>query len=353
MNFKNLVLSKLENIEQTLSELDYLKNYSIKKDSDKYIINLEPHEGKTGLLTLFLLKDGNVTLGVKQGGNPDLSSMVAEYIVSKHKEETSSVTGTITLSKFNSDDFELFIDYFKTVKCCNIERINNDTPKSILVRISNNRGVCTLTLFSNNTLCIQGKPTLLKLEINQTISLLYPEYSEKLIKENTFYKITMLEEDIEKQLVSMLPKSYNFLKGKLTDYLKQAIVLRRIKLPNLPDYSCKVDTAFVVIEGVLNKILSEELKITYNNFGDIFTEDANTNVFKLKATHKNIIKDKQLATKLENIYNLFNKRRHSLLHFRSPIPTKALIQTEEEADMLFMRCLVIIDETVEAFLESK
>lgn len=355
MEYKNLDLQNLDKLQDTLSSCDFLKEFKIKsQDNSKTAYELIPLQGKTGLINIFHNKNGKITLGISQGGNPDLSAKIAEIIVEKHKADVSAVLGTLTLSNFSEKNFNLIIGYFKEEKNCKLTLTEHDNPKSIQAKLENKNGQCNITFYFNGTLIIQGKPNILKLEISQTISILCPEHSDELIEsEVNFFKITMLEDDIDSQTRKLLPNSYDYLKGKLIDYLKQAVVLSRIQLPTLPDYSCKVDTVFVVIEGILKRILTEELHITFDNFGDVFEKRENEHRFKLAEKHIKIVNSKILADRLETLYTLFNNRRHSLLHFKLPTETKPLIQSEVEANLLFSKCMLLIDETIKTFLEEK
>lgn len=354
MDYKNLDLDRVNLITQTIQEMPFIKKSIIKSnDSAKTIIELIPVEGELGLLTIFHVKNGKTTLVVNQGKNVELSKKVADIIAERHKRDVSSVIGSLTLSGFKEDDFDLIVDYFKEEKFCELDKIKHEKPKCIQAKLKNGYGSCDLTYYSNGTLFIQGKASILKLEISQTISILCPNFSDDLVKEEkNFFKIDMLEDDIDRQTRIYLPNSYDYLKGKLIDYLKQAVVLSRIQLPTLPDYSCKVDTVFVVIEGVLKKILKEEYGIEFDNFGEVFVPDQSNQKFKLHPDTALVVKSETLADKLETLYTLFNKKRHNLLHFHSPVAVKDLISNEKEADTLFTKCMILIDETIKTFLEK-
>ncbi|WP_160680890.1 type II toxin-antitoxin system RnlA family toxin [Clostridium sp. C8-1-8] len=324
--FKEVLLN-VDNIEIVID--DYFRekysNYEVslnqKKTKENNKIYDVQFDGRSLFLSVFINKQGKVTLKVKEGKEQEEKELLATYIVNSSKCKIQSTGKSKSLSFRNIDfnDFKNIISIIKEEDLCTSCMPFEDNEVKLSYKITGRyRDVLTVNYFkTTNNVTLQGLP----LEVFNYTSSLFNELldiDEVVNTMNEACKESILVESIEEKFTKIMPNSYD----KHTEKLKKSLIKSVYNLEaTCQDLTC-TDLIFEplrALEGHIIITLSRDYGVTkpYKGNLSMFTYDEDNDIvnFRKNIDEKKVREKNNKVYYYKKVYSHIVRYRHRYFHW--------------------------------------
>lgn len=289
---------------------------------------------QSALIDFLCNNDGTTTIFFKQGKNQELGEKLAEFVketidpnefesvemsLQHLKEEDIHPILELVASDKYEDDLAMFILDEK-----------QDSERVLQVEIKSVKHQdCLMFTFhrTTGTLQLQGKPLFVyKRLCYHFVDALNILGIEKILSRKDESRAEVVRQEVAEQ---MLEKTYPNVFEKAPPELKKLIVSGMcisLSTPTLPEYSMLTYPDLRALEGAIHNCL-----IAYglysSNYSDdgkarvgcMFYLDSKTQTYSLKSEHVNNIGCGEMVKALEDGYNQYSGKRHSLFHIEEEL----------------------------------
>lgn len=270
----------------------------------------------TATLNILELNTGKVTLHYGQGKNPDFSKKVAEKII----EKCSYVElpfNQLVLGTIDNENFEflrLSIAEYATLE----SEVDIANGKQFKYR-GRQGDIIFINRYNNNTLHIQGRPSLLFTQLIDPLSLIYSK-NEFIVNLCGYFHTEVNQAEIEREYLGLNPNANNLVNDNLQGLIQTSIAISKVHIGGLSDYSYITFPILKALEGIIKDILSDhDIIISVEGF-NCFDKNQVTGVYTLKQEISNQINDNNIESIVSTLYNYFNRTRHRIFHYDTLLP---------------------------------
>lgn len=324
--FKELLLN-VDNIESAIN--DYFKeNYSTHKvtlnekktkpNNNVYDISFD---GRSLFMSVFINKQGKVTLKIKEGKEQEEKELLARYIVnsSKCKIKSDTKNKNISFKNIDFDDFNSVIDIIKDEEWCRSCIISEDNAIKLSYKVTGRyRDVLTINYFkTTNKVMLQG----LHLEVfNYTTSYFNEllEVEDVINSMNEACNENIGVTTIDDKFKSIMPNSY----GKYTDKLEKSLIKSVYNLEaTCQELTCTelIFEPLRALEGHIIITLSKDYGVTkpFANNLSMFTYDEENDIvnFRKKIDEDKVREKNNKVDYYKKAYKHIVKYRHRYFHW--------------------------------------
>ena len=284
---------------------------------------------------------GALTIFPSVGKNPALSELIAEDIYNRVSSELGKSPFSNGFSiKMPFDDFEILIDLLKEYDDISLENYSKQDepgkPRYELYRFKSDLNDTVVVKYFNNTnrIQIQGKPLYLFNEITSLICQSEENAGSVVDAHIELCNLKVERSELNNELMDILGIDvYNFMTVTHRAMLNTSIILSKVKIDGLDDYSYILQQALRTYEGFMRKMMSTKgCKFKpKKQIGAFFTNRPNDNVdFTMKPQYTSGF-DANLISIFESMYNFYRSNRHPYMHSSDNDSTTSIIGTYEKA----------------------
>lgn len=313
--------------------LEISRIYSGKSYKFRYPNNNPP----TATLNILELTTGKVTLIYGQGKNPDLSKKVADQII----EKCSYVElpfNQLVLGNINSENFEFLkstIAEYATIES------EEDIANGKQIKYKGIQGDnISIIKYNNNTLHIQGRPSLLFTQLIEPLSLIYPK-NEFIVNLCGYFHTDINQAEVESEYLRLNPNANKLVNDHLQGLIQTSIAISKVHIGGLSDYSYMTFPILKALEGLIKSILSDYGIIVSTEGFNCFDKNLTTGAYSLNQDTKNRINNSKVENIISTLYNYFNKTRHRIFHYDTLLPQT--ISHEKALDIINSTIEIIED----------
>ena len=305
-----------------------------------YVYNYQFEGAKTARIHIYYKSDGTTTIYNDQCKNKSFSNSVVEKIIEKCLIKEFDFN-QLYFSRISDTDFDLLFKYISDIGA-KIET-ERELPNGKQYKIKGRLGEeLSIIQYNNKSIHFQGKPSLL---FNNIVDLLVDIFPPKDVLKGQlgYYNITTPEIEILSELETLYPITGTALSPKLKAIILPSIALKKLSF-DLSDYSFMAFPVLRGLEGVLKLIFSNH-NITITNvdgFGNFFEINYTTRKFMASDVTTTAIPCAKTCNALADMYNQFNKNRHTLFHVDSLAPR---VINQQEAHAIINDTLNIIESS--------
>jgi RnlA-like RNase toxin of RnlAB toxin-antitoxin system len=238
------------------------------------------------------------------------------------------------------------IEYISGLDNINYDRARHENPKHYRHRFESSVGdKITLNIYDTGKLVIQGKPAYLYSEVISFLSYC-PEVTIKDIVEanNKLQNIDIKVDDIREEIRALMPNSYGGIDNVIMKMLSPSFSFKKINM-ELEDYSCYAFPALRALEGYLKYLFYLENVEVGHSFGEFFDYNNKDGQHYLKRRYCKQISNDKIKFSIQEIYNYFNKNRHTLFHTEQILIVSRILENKEEADLIINEVINMIETT--------
>lgn len=314
--------------EEFVKELGegYSHTYNYNSDSKPKTITITITKNGISSILICYIKEGLVSFN-PQGKNAEIAEQCRDKLINDTKINAIDKK-VFTVKKVSEDDFLAVIEYLSENFKKTEENTNEHEKYSFSFKDELDAHII-VHYYNNGTLMIQGKVTSLFMESVNTCSELL---SPATIKESqiTFFELTGEKAHVvDDSLKYYIPDGYDKIEGKIENVMYPSLVMLNNPF-ELPDYSCYAFPVLRGIEGVLKKKISEEVG-SFTNFGDFFQKDGDKWILKDSC---NIFSSDEVKHATLNLYNFYNKNRHTTFHMDLTTETTRVLDYGTACDVV-------------------
>lgn len=310
------------------------------KETEQRISYIIVNEGKEIKIDFIKAKGGALTIFPSVGKNTDISELIAEDIYLR-------ICSNLTKSPFANgfsikmpyDDFVILVDLLKEYDDITVENYSKfyepGKPAYEQYRLKSDLNDSVVVKYYNNTerLQIQGKPLYLFNEITSLICQ-SEENAESVVDAHIeLCSLNVKRDELNEELMAILGTDvYNFMTVSHRAMFNTSIVLSRVKVSGLDDYSYILQQALRTYEGFTLKMMAGKGCVLppRKQIGEFFTRDDVSDPFTMKTKYTTSV-DTAMITLFEDMYNFFHSKRHPYMHSTDSDATTVVIGTYEGA----------------------
>ena len=322
-------------------ELNLEGDFDIKsKDTDQRISYTIINDDKEIKIDFIKAKGGALTIYPSVGKNTDISELIAEDIylrISSNLNKSPFANGFSI--KMPYDDFVILIDLLKEYDDIHIENYSKfDEPEKPVYeqyRLKSDLNDSVVVKYYNNTgrLQVQGKPLYLFNEITSLICQSEENAGAVVDAHIELCKLTVERDELNEELMAILGADvYNFMTVTHRAMFNTSIVLSKVCIEGLDDYSYILQQALRTYEGFTLKMMSEKGCVLppRKQIGEFFTRPTVNDEFVMKTRYSNLL-DASMITLFESMYNFFHSKRHPYMHSSDNDAKTSIVGTYEGA----------------------
>ncbi|WP_169871297.1 type II toxin-antitoxin system RnlA family toxin [Shouchella patagoniensis] len=292
--------------------------------------------------------------GITVKSDDDFNTEISEELAWHIKESAQPLQKNRSFQIKNFDPhnegyFDLLIEYISEIDNVNFEKKGNHLTKQYKFENEKKSDKITLTLHSNNTLQVQGKPWLLHAEVMSLLSELNAiDFDGVISTQSEFFEVPIDDQVVDDDISSILVNSRDFLGTHLVNILASSVIYRSVNIP-MPEYSSTTIPAFRGLEGYL-KLLFKQIGVTIDKFGFSKDKISFDNIKKKHVVHNNIVSQLDpekmfIVQAIEKCYTHYNNNRHTYSHVSVNIVSTGTITDKRIADTLILDTLNLIEST--------
>jgi hypothetical protein len=337
--------SKVENVIRNWCDQELADPYTLKKTENAQQIAYTVTCGDNSFMIILYKGAGDTyTISPNTGKDKVTSAIVAEYIYSQLCSElVKSPYANGFSMKMPYDDFTILIQLLEENDDISFETTSNVSEpgraqyKMYRLRSTKQDTVVIKYYTGTGRIQVQGKPLYL---FNEILSLICDtgENAEALVDAHIqLCDLTVNRADLDDDLLNILGTGlYNFLTVSQRAMISSSLVLSRVTINGLNDYSYIIMQSLKAFEGFLEKLLVQDgfsMNANKNgtkrhHVGDFFEKKGVDFVFKTAyiSTPKSVNR-----SVLEKTYTFFNMNRHPFMHARGDDVTTVVISSFDEA----------------------
>ena len=291
-----------------------------KKERIAYIIN---NDGKEIKIDFIKANGGALTIFPKVGKNQDISKLIAEDIFGRVNSDIDKSPYANGFSiKMPEEDFRVLIDLLG--KYDNITNENYsiqdevEKPKYEMYKFKSDLNDTVVIKYYNNTnrIQIQGKPLYLFNEITSLICNDRNNAEAVVDAHIELCNLNVTRSELDEELCAILGEDvYNYMTISHRAMLNSSIILSKIRINGLDDYSYIIQQALRTYEGFTLKMMDEKGCVLppRKQIGEFFTRTTSTVPFKMKEKYINDLDGKYIDI-FEKMYNFYHDKRHPHMH---------------------------------------
>lgn len=285
-------------------------------------------------------KGGALTIYPNVGKNTNISEMIAEYVYKRVTSNMGNVPFANGFSiKMDYESFNILIELLKEYDNISVDNYSksNDEGKAAyeLYKLKSTLGDTVVIKYYFNTkrVQVQGKPLYLFNEITSLICESGNSADDVVDAHIELCHLKVTRNELNNELLDLLGTDlYDFMTVTHRAMLNTSIVLSKIKVDGLDDYSYIIQQALRSYEGLTLKMMSNKGCILpkRKQIGEFFIRQNVNDDFKMKNIYcsgLNVV-DKDL---FEKMYNFFSSKRHPYMHSTDSDSTTTIIGTYEGA----------------------
>lgn len=307
--------------------------YIDEKDTDQRISYTILNDGKEIKIDFIKAKGGALTIFPGVGKNVDISEMIAEDIYGRVSSELSKSPFANGFSiKMAYDDFTILIDLLKEYDDITLENYSKQDepgkPVYELYRFKSDLNDSVVIKYYNNTnrVQIQGKPLYLFNEITSIICQSEENAGSVVDAHIELCNLKVERDELNDELMGILGTDvYNFMTVTHRAMFNTSIILSKVKIDGLDDYSYILQQALRTYEGFTLKMMSAKGCVlpARKQIGEFFTRPTVNDDFTMKSKYTGTL-DAAHISLFETMYNFFISKRHPYMH-SSDIDAKTAI----------------------------
>ncbi|WP_017825438.1 type II toxin-antitoxin system RnlA family toxin [Clostridium botulinum] len=323
--FKELLLN-VDNIESAINDYfdekysDYkvtLNEKKTKPNNKVYDVNFD---GRALFLSVFINKQGKITLKVKEGKEQGEKELLATYIVNSHKCKLTGDTKnkSISFNNIESDDFKNVMSIIEEEWCTSCTITEDNNIKLSYRIIGRYRDGLTVNYFkTTNKVNLQGLP----LEVFNYTSSFFNELLDIDEVINTMNEVcdNNIEVDsIEQKYVNLMPNSHD----KHNDKLKKSLIKSVYNLEVIcQDLTCTelIFEPLRALEGHIIITLSQDCNVIkpYINNLSMFTFDRENDIvsFRKNSDEEKVRVKNNKVDYYKKAYKHIDKYRNRYFHW--------------------------------------
>lgn len=320
------------NLEGNFS-IDYTDN----KQRIAYIIKNADKEIR---LDFIKANGGTLTISPYVGKNQNISKLIAEDIFNRISSDIDKSPYSNGFSmKMSEEDFHILVDFLNEYDGIINENHSIQSeprkPKYELYRFKSDYNDRVVMKYYNNTnrIQIQGKPLYL---FNLITSFLCETEHNAESVVDAHIELCNLNIDkceLNEELCSILGEdTYNYMTISHRAMLNSSIVLSKVKISGLDDYSYIIQQALRAYEGFILKMMGEkgcELP-SRKQIGEFFTRSTIGDPFTMKKKYADTLDEKYIGI-FEKMYNFYHSKRHPYMHSSAYDTTTTLVSSYDDA----------------------
>ena len=326
-----LDISRVEGIIQNWCEMNLEGDFDISIDENKQQIQYTIYNNSDEIkLIIYKAAGGVYTISPKAGKNPEISEIIADDIYNHLCTEFSKSPYSNGFSiKLAKEDFISLIELLKesgvTVENYNYSnekgkanfeqyQLRSELHDSVVVKYFNN----------TNRVQVQGKPLYL---FNEITSILCEseENAEAVVDEHIkICSLNINKNELNDEIESILGTSlYNYLNITQKALLSSALVLSKVEINGLDDYSYIIVPALKAFDGFFAKQLTDagislnktksDGKVRRRQFPEIFRVNADGLDCEMNIAYKTLI-NVNLVYIFQEMYNFYRESRNPYMH---------------------------------------
>lgn len=322
-------------------ELNLEDSFSIThRETDQrisYIITNDKEEIKIDFIKA---NGGALTIYPNVGKNQEISNLIAEDVYSR-------VTSNLTKSPFANgfsmkmayDDFNILIELLRDYDNVSLETYSKQDipgrPIYELYRFKSTLNDLVVIKYYNNTkrIQIQGKPLYLFNEILSLICQSEENANSVVDAHIEICNLSVDRDELNEELLGILGSEvYNFMTVSHRALLNDSIVLSKIRIDGLDDYSYIIQQALRAYEGFTLKMIKGKgcALPPRKQIGEFFTRQSVNDSFVMKQKYIMSLTASEI-TLFESMYSFFNSKRHPYMHSSDSDLTTTVIGTYDNA----------------------
>lgn len=285
-------------------------------------------------------KGGALTIFPKVGKNVDVSELIAEDIYGRvHSALAKSPFANGFSIKMPYDDFRILIDLLNEYNDITLENYSKQDetgkPAYELYRFRSAFNDTVVIKYFNNTkrVQIQGKPLYLFNEITSLICQSEKNADSVVDAHIELCNLKLERSELNDELMGILGVDvYNFMTTTHRAMFNTSVILSKVKIEGLDDYSYILQQALRTYEGLTLKMLSAKGCVLppKKQIGEFFTRLTANDDFTMKPTYSGSL-DTHLVKIFEDMYNFYHSKRHPYMHSSDSDVTTTIIGTYEGA----------------------
>ncbi len=333
--------SKIDNWINQWCELNLEGSFSIaKKDTAQRISYTILNGDKEIKLDFIKAKGGALTIFPGVGKNVDISERIAEDIYVRISSTLSKSPFANGFSiKMSYEDFSILVDLLKEYDDIILENYSkNDEPGKPmyeLYRFKSALDDSVVVKYFNNTnrVQIQGKPLYLFNEIMSLICQSEKNAGSVVDAHIEICNLKVEQNTLNDELREILGVDvYNFMNVAHRAMLNTSLVLSKVRIDGLDDYSYIIQQALRTYEGFMLKMMSSKGCVLppRKQIGEFFWRGSVNDPFRMKANYIGSLDSKYIDL-FERMYNFFNSKRHPYMHSSDNDVTTTIIGTFDGA----------------------
>lgn len=302
-----------------------------------YIISNNKEEIKIDFIKA---NGGALTIYPSVGKHIEISERIAEYIYQRISSElTKSPFSNGYTIKMPYEDFIILIDLLNEYENVYLENYSEQKesgkPQYKLYRFKSSLNDTVVIKYYNNTerLQLQGKPLYLFNEITSLICQSDKNVGSVVDAHIELCHLHVSQSELNDELIGILGTDiYNFMTITHRAMLNTSIILSKVKIDGLDDYSYIFQQALRTYEGFTLKMMSNKgcMLPARKQIGEFFTRTNCSINFTMKSIYaKNL--DANLVDVFENMYNFYYSNRHPYMHASNNDATTSIVGTYENA----------------------
>lgn len=316
-------------------------NYNIEcTDSKQRIAYIIKNAGKEIKIDFIKANGGTLTIFPGVGKNQDISELIAEDIFGRINSDIDQSPYANGFSmKLSEEDFHTLIDLLNEYDDITNESYSiqdePEKPKYELYRFKSDLNDRVVVKYYNNTnrIQIQGKPLYLFNEI--TSLLCESEHTAESVVDAhiELCNLNVSKSELDVELCAILGENaYNYMTTGHRAMLNSSIVLSKVKINGLNDYSYIIQQALRTYEGFTLKMMDEKGCVLppRKQIGEFFTRHTAEDSFTMKSRYSDSLDDKYIDI-FEKMYNFYHSKRHPYMHSSAFDTTTTLVRSYDEA----------------------
>lgn len=322
-------------------ELNLDNNFSVvSKETNQRISYIITNKNDEIKIDFIKANGGAFTIFPNVGKNQETSKLIAEDIYCRVSSNlTKSPFANGFSMKMAYEDFSILIDLLNEYDNISLESFSKQDisgkPMYELYRFKStlNDQVVIKYYTNTNRIQIQGKPLYL---FNEIISLICQSEENANSVVDAHIELCNLDvnrDELNEELLEILGSEvYNFMTFAHRALFNDSVVLSKIKINGLDDYSYIIQQALRSYEGFTLKMMKEKGCVLppRKQIGEFFTRQSVNNPFHMKRKY-GISLDSSEISLFESMYNFYNSKRHPYMHSSADDSTTSIVGTYDNA----------------------
>lgn len=333
--------SKIEDWINQWCELNLVGEFDIRfQNTAQRISYTISNDGKEIKIDFIKANGGALTIFPAVGKNPDISELIAEDIYSRVSSELGKSPFSNGFSiKMSFDDFGILIDLLKEYDNISLENYSKQDesgkPRYELYRFKSdlNDTVVVKYFINTNRIQIQGKPLYLFNEITSLICQSEENADSVVDAHIELCNLKIERSELNDELMGIMGiDAYNFMTITHRAMLNTSIILSKVRIDGLDDYSYIFQQALRTYEGFMRKMMSAKgcTLPPKKQIGEFFTKLVDDVNFTMKLKYTSGL-DADLINIFEKMYDFYHSNRHPYMHSSDNDATTSIVGTYETA----------------------